>query len=99
MKKKNKFRISQAHSENVNKLPDQKYNFEIYGKSDTCDCEIVVDKNEKIFMFQGHPEYIPEFNINRAAPFFSQDKSDEGIQNMINQFINDEFVKNIIMKI
>ena len=95
IEKKNKFRISQAHSENVNKLPDQKYNFEIYGKSDNCDCEIVVDKNEKILMFQGHPEYIPEFNINRAAPFFSQDKSDEGIQNMISEFLNDEFVKNV----
>ena len=35
IEKKNKFRISQAHRENVNKLPDQKYNFEIYAKSDS----------------------------------------------------------------
>jgi GMP synthase-like glutamine amidotransferase len=95
IEKKNKLRISQAHSENVDKLPEEKYNFEIYAKSDSCDCEIVVDKNEKIFMLQGHPEYIPEFNINRAASFFSQDKSDEGIQNTISQFLNDEFVKNV----
>ena len=25
---------------------------------------------EKIFLIQGHPEYNPDFVINRAAPFF-----------------------------
>ena len=95
IEKKQKLRISQAHGEAVNKLPDEKYKCKIYGKSNSCDCEVIVDDKEKIFMFQGHPEYIPQFNMNRAAPFFSQGKTDDDIEKFINNFLKDDFCHNV----
>ena len=74
--------------------------FTLLGKSNSCKCEILIDKMEKIFLIQGHPEYNPDFTINRAAPFFVKmmynlEPTDENIKNYIKKELSDEMSKNV----
>ena len=70
IEKKKILRISEAHGDEIDKYPDEKYHIKLYGSSKSCKNEIMVDEQEKILLIQGHPEYHPEFNSNRVAKRF-----------------------------
>ena len=40
----------------------EKYGFKLMGTSASCKCDVLVNKEEKILMIQGHPEYFSPFN-------------------------------------
>ena len=63
--KKRKFLIiAEAHSEQIIKYPPKSENFfKTIGSSDVCECEVSIDRKEKILMLQGHPEYSPGLSI------------------------------------
>ena len=94
-------RINEAHGDEVIKYPDEKYKIKLYGSSKSCKTEIMVDEQEKILLIQGHPEYHPEFNSNRVAKLFLkfrfkiENPTNEEIEKFINDFLNDEFSKNV----
>ena len=101
VEKKKILRINEAHGDEVVKYPDEKYKIKLYGSSKSCKTEIMVDEQEKMLLIQGHPEYHPEFNSHRVAKFFLQFKfkiqnpTGEDIEKFINDYINDEFNKNV----
>ena len=94
-------RINEAHGDEVVKYPDEKYKITLYGSSKSCKTEIMVDEQEKILLIQGHPEYHPEFNSNRVAKLFLkfrfkvENPTNEDIEKFINDYLNDEFSKNV----
>ena len=94
-------RINEAHGDEVVKYPDEKYKITLYGSSKSCKTEIMVDEQEKILLIQGHPEYHPEFNSNRVAKLFLkfrfkvENPTNENIEKFINDYLNDEFSKNV----
>ena len=61
----------------------------------------MVDEQERILLIQGHPEYHPEFNSNRVAKLFLkfrfkiENPTNEEIEKFINDYLNDEFAKNV----
>ena len=98
IEKKNILRICEAHGDYIDEFDHNM--FTLLGKSNSCKCEILIDKMEKIFLIQGHPEYNPEFVINRAAPIFAKMKyklepNDENIEKYIKQELNNEMSKNV----
>ena len=97
IEKKNVLRICEAHGDYIDEY--DKNMFDLVGKSNSCKCEILVDKMEKIFLIQGHPEYCPEFTVNRAAPVFIKfnglEPTDENIKKFIENKLNDEMTKNV----
>ena len=94
-------RINEAHGDEVVKYPDEKYKIKLYGSSKSCKTEIMVDEQERILLIQGHPEYHPEFNSNRVAKLFLkfrfkiENPTNEEIEKFINDYLNDEFAKNV----
>jgi len=94
-------RINEAHGDEVVKYPDEKYKIKLYGSSKSCKTEIMVDEQERILLIQGHPEYHPEFNSNRVAKLFLKfrfkvdNPTNEEIEKFINDYLNDEFSKNV----
>ena len=101
IEKKKILRINEAHGDEVVKYPDEKYKIKLYGSSKSCKIEIMVDEQEKMLLIQGHPEYHPEFNSHRVAKFFLQFKfkiqnpTDGEVEKFINDYLNDEFNKNV----
>ena len=98
IEKKKILRICEAHGDYIDEF-DQNM-FTLLGKSNSCKCEILIDKMEKIFLIQGHPEYNPDFTINRAAPFFVKmmynlEPTDENIKNYIKKELSNEMSKNV----
>lgn len=74
--------IPQAHGDEVVNIPEGT-NIRNYAQSESCKNEFLVSDDERLFLIQGHPEYRPEFNLARMAPFFVQrqgkEKSHENI--------------------
>ena len=100
IEKKKILRINEAHGDEIDKYPDEKYHIKLYGTSKSCKNEIMVDDQEKIFLIQGHPEYHPEFNSNRVAKKFVEfryklEPCTENIEKFISDTVNDEFAKNV----
>ena len=101
VEKRKILRINEAHGDEVVKYPEEKYKIKLYGSSKSCKTEIMVDDQEKILLIQGHPEYHPEFNSNRVAKLFLkfrfkvENPTNEEIEKFINDFLNDEFSKNV----
>ena len=100
IEKKKILRISEAHGDEIVEYPDEKYHIKLYGSSKSCKNEIMVDDQEKILLIQGHPEYHPEFNSNRAAKRFvvfryKLEPCTENIEKFISDTINDEFAKDV----
>ena len=94
-------RICEAHGDEIDKYPDEKYKLKLYGSSKSCKNEIMVDDQEKILLIQGHPEYHPEFNSNRVAKIFLKfrmkidNPTTENIEKFISDALNDDFAKNV----
>ena len=101
VEKKKILRINEAHGDEIDKYPDEKYKIKLYGTSKSCKNEIMVDDQEKILLIQGHPEYHPEFNSNRRAKRFLkfrfkiENPTTEEIEKYINDIKNDEFSKDV----
>ena len=100
IEKKKILRISEAHGDEIDKYPDEKYHIKLYGSSKSCKNEIMVDEQEKILLIQGHPEYHPEFNSNRVAKRFVEfryklEPCTKNIEKFISDTVNDEFAKDI----
>ena len=101
VEKRKILRINEGHEDEVVKYPEEKYKIKLYGSSKSCKTEIMVDDQEKILLIQGHPEYHPEFNSNRVAKLFLkfrfkvENPTNEDIEKFINDFLNDEFSKNV----
>jgi GMP synthase-like glutamine amidotransferase len=101
VEKRKILRINEAHGDEVVKYPEEKYKIKLYGSSKSCKTEIMVDEQEKILLIQGHPEYHPEFNSNRVAKLFLkfrfkiENPTNEEIEKFINDYLNDEFAKNV----
>ena len=100
IEKKKILRINEAHGDEIDKYPDEKYHIKLYGTSKSCKNEIMVDDQEKIFLIQGHPEYHPEFNSNRVAKRFVEfrfklEPCKENIEKFISDTVNDEFAKDV----
>ena len=100
VEKKKILRINEAHGDEIVKYPDEKYKLKLYGTSKSCKTEIMVDEQEKILLIQGHPEYHPEFNSNRAAKFFirfrfKKEPTTEIIEKYLDDFLKDEYSKNV----
>ena len=98
IEKKSILRICEAHGDYIDEFDHNM--FTLLGKSNSCKCEILIDKMEKIFLIQGHPEYNPEFIINRAAPIFVKmryklDPNDENIEKYIEEELSNEMCKNV----
>ena len=101
VEKKKILRINEAHGDEIDKYPDEKYKLKLYGSSKSCKNEIMVDDQEKILLIQGHPEYHPEFNSNRVAKIFLkfrfkiENPTTENIEKFISDYLNDDFAKNV----
>ena len=101
VEKKKILRINEAHGDEIDKYPDEKYKIKLYGTSKSCKNEIMVDDQEKILLIQGHPEYHPEFNSNRRAKRFLkfrfkiENPTTEEIEKYISDIKNDEFSKDV----
>ena len=98
IEKKSILRICEAHGDYIDEFDHNM--FTLLGKSNSCKCEILIDKMEKIFLIQGHPEYNPEFIINRAAPIFVKmryklEPNDENIEKYIKEELSNEMCKNV----
>ena len=66
IEKRSSLIINEAHSEKIIKYPPEEKNlFTTLGSSENCECEISVDKNGKILMLQGHPEYSQGLTVSR----------------------------------
>ena len=89
--------INEAHSESISQLP-QFPKFNIYGYSDSCKYEILVDDKEKIFLIQGHPEYSPGLYICKDVDYFMEinkiEYNEENKQIFIQKYLNEEKRKN-----
>lgn len=85
-------RIQESHQDYVKTLPDN-HKFIKYGSSSSCDMEIIVSKDEKIFLIQGHPEYIPVFMINRGYDFMMELENIESTLENIDKFVTDYIEK------
>ena len=94
-------KMCEAHGDYIDSFPDN-YGLNIYGTSNSCKCEIMVDNKEKIFLIQGHPEYYPPFLVVRAADwylsFLQREPTDENIKNYIVEFCEEEHNKNVNSK-
>jgi GMP synthase-like glutamine amidotransferase len=100
IEKKKFLKINEAHGDEISEYPDDKYKIKLYGSSQSCKNEIMVDDNEKILLIQGHPEYHPEFNSHRVAKFFIQfrlkkEPTKEEIEKFIYDYINKDEAKNV----
>ena len=100
IEKKKFLKINEAHGDEISEYPDDKYKIKLYGSSQSCKNEIMVDDNEKILLIQGHPEYHPEFNSHRVAKFFIQfrlkkEPTKDEIEKFIYDYINKDEAKNV----
>lgn len=94
--------IAEAHSEQIIKYPPEDKNyFQTIGSSDACECEVVIDKKERIFMLQGHPEYSPGLSMSRSLPMImefsgykKEDINEESMNKFEEEFMNKEDNKN-----
>ena len=59
--------MMKAHGDECTLIPEEG-KLKNFGKSKNCYNEIMVSEDERIFLVQGHPEYVPLFNIERMAP-------------------------------
>lgn len=85
--------ISQAHGDEVTVLPESS-KLRNYASSETCEREILVSDDERIFCIQGHPEYNTDFTMGRVAPFFLQREGKEvNTENILKSI--DEWKKSI----
>lgn len=95
---KKTLRLCEAHGDFIDEYPE-KYGFKLMGTSASCKCEILVDKNEKIFMVQGHPEYFSPFNFNRIGKIFllrsGKNPTDEEVIQFIEKELNQPQCQNI----
>jgi GMP synthase-like glutamine amidotransferase len=72
VEKRESLNIHQAHGDYVKELPSGEFSYleiKTLSLSESCPCEIIVSKNERIFCIQGHAEYDTEFVLSRAAVF------------------------------
>ena len=94
--------IAEAHSEQIIKYPPKDKNyFKTIGSSDACECEVVIDKNEKIFMLQGHPEYSPGLTVSSSLDMImefegykEEDINEESMKKFEEEYMNKEENKN-----
>ncbi len=97
IEKTNFLYINEAHSESISKLPKfPKLN--IFGYSNSCKYEVLVDENEKIFLIQGHPEYSPGLYLCKDIDYFMEIKkieyNEENKKQFLNDYLNEEKRKN-----
>jgi GMP synthase-like glutamine amidotransferase len=97
IEKTNFLYINEAHSESISKLPKfPKLN--IFGYSNSCKYEVLVDDNEKIFLIQGHPEYSPGLYLCKDIDYFMEIKkieyNEENKKQFLNDYLNEEKRKN-----
>jgi GMP synthase-like glutamine amidotransferase len=72
VEKKETLNIQQAHGDYVKELNSEEFNYlgiKTLASSESCPCEILISKDERIFCIQGHAEYDTEFVTSRAAVF------------------------------
>ena len=102
VEKKESLIIAEAHSEQIIKYPPENNNiFKTIGSSEFCECEVSIDKNEKIFMLQGHPEYSPGLSISRSINMLmefrgikKEDINEESMNKFENEYMNKDENKN-----
>ena len=82
-------RLCEAHGDFIDEYPE-KYGFKLMGTSASCKCEVLVDKEEKILMIQGHPEYFSPFNYNRIGKLFLLRTEKNVTDEAVIQFIEKE---------
>jgi GMP synthase-like glutamine amidotransferase len=101
--KKRKFLIiAEAHSEQIIKYPPKSENFfKTIGSSDACECEVSIDRKEKILMLQGHPEYSPGLSIASSidelmefSGIKEEDINEESMNKFEEEYMNKEENKN-----
>jgi len=80
--KENAMVIFETHMDEITKVPD-KFGCKVYGSSESCDVEIMISSDERIFCLQGHPEYPPDFYILFSTNSLIQEKGLEN--NEVNQ--------------
>ena len=93
IEKTNFLYINEAHSESISKLPKfPKLN--IFGYSNSCKYEVLVDDNEKIFLIQGHPEYSPGLYLCKDIDYFMKinkiEYNDKNKKKFLNYYLNEE---------
>lgn len=93
--------MCEAHGDFIEQWPD-KYKIKIYGKSPSCNCEVMVDEKEKLFLVQGHPEYHPQFFITRGVEWYlsfeKKENTEENCLNFLNKSLSLEHNKNVNSK-
>ena len=77
--------MMQAHGDECTVIPPEG-KLTHYGKSLNCYNEIMICEDERIFLVQGHPEYIPIFNIERMSPLILlREKKEKTLENILAQ--------------
>jgi GMP synthase-like glutamine amidotransferase len=85
LEKKDAYYMMQAHRDECTIIPMES-KLKHYGKSLNCYNEIMICEDERIFLVQGHPEYIPIFNIERMAPLrLIMEKKEKTLENILEQ--------------
>lgn len=87
--------VRQAHGDHVTKLPeDEVIKVNNYASSESCKNEMLVSDDERIFCFQGHPEYATDFSISRAAHWIcirsKMEPTDENLIMMKEKWMSEE---------
>ena len=85
---KQPMKICQAHGDHVIKAPDSKYNVELIGSSENCKFEVLVDKQEKIFLIEGHPEYSPMFLSMKGVEWYLSFEKLEATESNVKAFLD-----------
>ena len=90
--KSNSLSMMKVHGDECTIIP-QEGKLTNFGKSLNCYNEIMVCEDERIFLVQGHPEYLPIFNIERMSPIIlmreKKEKTTENILAQREKFISD----------
>jgi GMP synthase-like glutamine amidotransferase len=77
--------LFQAHGDECTIIPAEG-KLTHYGKSTNCHNEIMCCEDERILLIQGHPEYLPLFNIERMSPIvLLREKKEKTLENILAQ--------------
>lgn len=96
--KKQQLKICQAHGDAVVAPAEENFGIELIGRSEKCEYEVLVDKTEKIFLIEGHPEYSPMFLAMKGVEWYLMfeklEPTEENVVKFLEKSENDEKNKN-----
>jgi GMP synthase-like glutamine amidotransferase len=96
--KRDTMKICEAHGDYIDTWPEE-FKVNLYGTSDSCRCEVMGDTKEKVFLIQGHPEYHPQFLVNRAVDWYlsfeKKEPNKENIEAYIEKYNKEEYNQNV----